>query len=627
MPNSSKKNSNHLYIAYLAIGGILGDIGTSPLYVMLLTFKFLPVTKDNIMGVLSLIVWSFVFLSLKYAWLALDLDNKGEGGTYALLNLIANTKKRLNIKNYKWVIILATFLSMLCGALLLSDGIITPSISVLAAVEGIDVVYPNLSPMIIPIAVLILTGLFSIQRHGTERIAKFFSPIMILWFLSISICGIVSLIKTPWLLKAFSPYYAIYFLYHHPIGIVFPTLGYVVLCITGGEALYADEAHYSKPGIRIAWGFASLCLLINYFGQGAYILATHNASRPFFGMSLIIGHSFYIYMLFLATLAAIIASQAMITGAFSTYSQAMELGMFPRLEVKNTSSKLKGQIYLPVINRIMFIACLATVFIFKSSDRLGDAYGLAVTGAFIGTTLMMNIYFFFNYKNSALRLIFSQGIILFFLCFDTSFFSANVGKIPTGGWFPLVIASGLIFTMLSWKKGTRHLFHSIPKEKMDQFYHILESTRPSILPGTDIYMTANSQIIPASLLHQLKNGSVKEQIVITTVKTTSNPWGIIYDKELIKSYKNGEINLYRVIIEKGYMRLFINLPNIMHELGLDSHPCRYVFGTWNPVTNKKGFRRMLYSYFIFLYKVSPSFTRRFMIPYDMVLYLGSDIEI
>jgi KUP system potassium uptake protein len=557
MSSITKKDSNYIYIAYLAIGGILGDIGTSPLYVMLLTFKLIPITKDNIMGVLSLIVWSFLFLSLKYAWIALNLDNKGEGGTYALLNLITNTKEKMKIKKYKWILILATFLSMLCGALLLSDGIITPSISVLAAIEGIDVVYPNLQHLILPLAILILTGLFSIQKHGTEKIAKFFSPIMILWFISISTCGIISLLKTPWLLKAINPYYGISFIYHHPISVVFATLGYVVLCITGGEALYADEAHYSKPGIRIAWGFASICLIINYFGQGAYILTTHNASRPFFGMSLIIGHFLYIYMLILATLAAIIASQAMITGAFSTYSQAMELGMFPRLEVKNTSTKLKGQIYLPIVNRIMFIACIATVLIFKSSDKLGDAYGLAVTGAFIGTTLMMNIYFFFNYNSDPSKLLVFQCIILFFLCFDSSFFAANVEKIPTGGWFPLIIASGLIFTMFSWKKGTKHLFYSIPKEKINQIYDLIDSIKPSFLLGTDIYMTANSQIIPATLLQQLKNGAIKKQLVITTIKTTANPWGVIYHKELIKSYNNGEVNLYRVIIEKGYMKIML----------------------------------------------------------------------
>ena len=451
--NSGSTLPHSLFLAYLAIGGVLGDIGTSPLYVISLCFKRLPVTRPNVMGVLSLITWSFVFLSTKYAWMALNMDNEGEGGTFALLNLIRKEGRRL--KNNSRSTLIANLvrgagvLAVFCGALLLSDGVITPSISVLAAVEGVEVLYPHLAEYVIPLAAIILTGLFLIQKRGTERVAKLFSPVVIFWFLTIAFVGFMNIRQDLNLIKALSPHYAVKFLVSYPIAIVFPILGYVVLCITGGEALYADEAHYSRASIRLAWAVASICLLVNYFGQGAYILRSPKVANPFFDMAVVFGHGFYLYLLLLATLAAIVASQAMISGSFSTYKQAMELRMFPRLEVRNTSSAARGQIYIPWVNVGLFAACLATVFIFGSADALGDAYGLAVTGAFIGTTLMMSILWFLRHKDVKRQILVLLPVFIVFLIFDSGFFFSNLGKIPTGGWFPLVIGTILVTTMIA----------------------------------------------------------------------------------------------------------------------------------------------------------------------------------
>jgi len=625
---NSVKHPSAFYMGYLAIGGILGDIGTSPLYVMLLVFKFLPVSWDNVLGVLSLIIWSFIFLSLKYAWLALNLDNNGEGGTYALLNLILQAAKKYKGRLKSFLIGLAFILAMACGSLLLSDGVITPSISVLAAIEGIEVVYPHFQDIVIPLAVTILAGLFISQKYGTEKITKFFSPIMILWFLSIAWCGLLSLVHYPKLLLSINPYYAWQFILAHPVTVALSTLGYVVLCITGGEALYADEAHYSKAGIRLAWGFAALCLLSNYLGQAAYLLRTHDLDNPFFGLALQFGHGFYLYMLVLSTLAAIIASQAMITGAFSTYSQAMALRMFPRLEIINTSSKIKGQTYLPVVNKAMFLACLATVIIFRSSDRLGDAYGLAVTGAFIGTSLMMAIYFWMSYQGQFFKLTTFLSLIVFFSFFDLSFFLANLGKIPTGGWFPILISTILIFTMNAWRKGTKLLYQSIPFKSIEDFAHLIKRNNPCVVPGVDVYLSAREQVIPAAFLYQLESGVSKERVVLVSVKTNNHPWGISYEQKLLNQIqiKNKTVSIHQVIIERGYMRLFVNVPGILQELGLtEKEGSRFVFSLWNPIVKSDGINKLLLSYFVILYKLSPTLTNRFGINPKDVYYVGKDI--
>jgi KUP system potassium uptake protein len=620
-----------LLLSYLAIGGVLGDIGTSPLYVISLCFKSLPVTRANVMGVLSLITWSFVFLSTKYAWMALSMDNDGEGGTFALLNLIRKEGRRLKDNGRSLLIAhlvsAAGILSMVCGALLLSDGVITPSISVLAAVEGVEVLYPHLAEYVVPLAAIILTGLFLIQKRGTEKVAKLFSPIVLFWFATIAFVGLMNIRRDPSLIRALSPHYAVMFLFSYPLAIVFPILGYVVLCITGGEALYADEAHYSKHAIRLAWAVASLCLLANYFGQGAYILTSPKATNPFFDMAVVFGHRFYLYLLLLATLAAIVASQAMISGSFSTYKQAMELRMFPRLEVRNTSSATRGQIYIPWVNVGLFTACLTTVFMFRRADALGDAYGLAVTGAFIGTTLMMSVLWFLRHKEVKRQILVLLPVFVVFLLFDSGFFFSNLGKIPTGGWFPLVIGTILVITMVAWEKGSLLVYRNIPKRDSASFLKLVEQMELTRVTGTDIHMTASAKSIAASLIGECANGAIRETVVLVTVKNTELPWGVQYHKQLIGTFHEGRGSIYQVIIEKGYMRLFVNVPNIMDELGFKEEPRRFVFGMWNLIIVEQTWKKWLLRYFRIVYRNSPSLTERFMIPSQFVAYVGGDLEI
>jgi KUP system potassium uptake protein len=625
------KSAGTFFLAYLAIGGVLGDIGTSPLYVMALTFKELPINRGNIMGVLSLITWSFVFLSAKYAWMALKLDNNGEGGTFALLGLIRKEgfrrRQTPGISRRLPLADIAAVFSITCGALLLSDGVITPAISVLAAVEGVEVVYPHLAEMIIPAAVLILTGLFAIQKRGTERIARLFSPVILIWFSAIGIVGILNLSADPNVLVALNPYYALIFIFHHPLGLVFSVFGYVVLCITGGEALYADEAHYSRPAIRLAWLIAAFCLLANYFGQGAFLLTKGRTANPFFGMSVPLGHTVYMLLLVLATLAAIIASQAMITGSYSTYKQAMELRMLPRLEIRNTSTSTTGQIYIPWVNWGLFGACLATIFIFRSSDSLGNAYGLAVTGAFIGTTLMMGIYLFLHHQSQRQRFFAYVPLLGIFLLFDAGFFFSNLGKIPTGGWFPLLVGTFLVAMMIAWEQGSKVLYQSIPKEDIPTFMENLKTAAVTLIPGTRIYMNLNENSAPATLLFDRDGESLRQTCVLVTVKNTNLPWGIHYVKKDLGCFHGGEGKIHQVIIEKGYMRLFVNVPNIMDELGFRDTPRHFVFGFWNIQVLDKTWRRWLLVLFRFIHRNSPSLTHRFMLPADSVVYTGGDIGI
>ncbi len=613
---------------YFAIGGVLGDIGTSPLYVMALIFTVISPTLFNVLGVLSLIFWSFIFLTLKYVIIAVNLDNNGEGGTFALLNLIKKASKISQIKNVK-LLFIATFLSMLCGALLLSDGVITPAISVLSAVEGIEVKYPLLKFYILPVSCGILTMLFLYQKRGTEKIAKTFSPIIIIWFITIGFLGFMSLKNNFLLLKAINPYYAVKFIIHYPFSLIIVIFSYVVLAITGGEALYADVSHYGKFAIRGSWLAASICLLLNYFGQGEYLLTHKNTINPFFALSLNYPHFVYIFLLIIATLAAIIASQAMITGSFSTYKQAMELRMFPRVKVLNTSHKNIGQIYIPIVNKGMFIATILTIFIFKKSVNLGNAYGLAVTGAFIGTTLMMGIFFFIKYYANITKFILISPLLLFFAYFDTTFFFSNLTKIPKGGWYPLLICAFLLITMYAWQLGSKLIYKNIPKCDIQKFKEILHKNKYFLLNGSDIFMSGDENNIPASLLEQEKLGVLKRKTVILTVKNSENPWGINIDTKLISKIKeNGEGEIHQVIIEKGYMRVIVNIPKILEELNLLKEPYRFIFGFWDPIIgNTKKFKKVILKYFIFIYKTAANFNIRFSIPPSKIKYSGGQIEI
>lgn len=627
-----KNGGSPFLMAYMAVGGILGDIGTSPLYVMAIVFSRIKPTRDNILGILSLITLSFVFLTLKYAYLALNLDNDGEGGTFALFALIkrqakALREKGINDPKVRSLVWLASGLSLLCGAFLLGDGIITPSISVLSAFEGVQVVYPRLHPWVIPLTVAVLAALFSIQRRGTERIARLFSPVMLLWFTAIATLGWINILKVPWILKAADPYYAVRFIAHEPLALTFAVMGIVFLCITGGEAMYADMSHYSKQGIRLAWAFAAFCLLSNYFGQGAFLLTTGHHENILFALSYSQGKGVYFGMLVLATLAAIIASQAIITGSYTTYKQAMELHHLPRLEVKVTSPRHPGQIYIAPVNWFMMVACLFTVLFFKSSAALGAAYGLAVTGAFVGNTINMGGCLYLRHYQEPKGFMRYIPLILLFLLFDTAFFTSNLGKIPSGGWFPLMVCAFLITTMLAWHRGSYLLYRSIPKEERRGFVQRLKETDLVVLPGISVYMVRDTQRVPASLIMEAEEGVLRERIILVTVVSRHYPWGIDYEKELLGKIAKGRVEVYQVFIEKGFMRSFVHVPHVLDSLDFENEHRRYVFGDWHVFVPLPPKRNLLLRYFAFIYRVVPPLTAKFLIPKDQVVYIGGDVEI
>jgi len=619
-------------MAYMAVGGILGDIGTSPLYVMAIIFARLKPTRDNILGILSLITLAFVFLTLKYAYLALNLDNEGEGGTFALFALIKRhakilKEKGINDPKVKSLVGLASGLSLLCGAFLLGDGIITPSISVLSAFEGVQVVYPQLHPWVIPLTVVVLVILFSLQRRGTERIARLFSPIMLLWFTAIATLGWINILKVPWILKAANPYYALRLLTHEPVTLTFAVMGIVFLCITGGEAMYADMSHYSKQGIRLAWTFAAFCLLSNYFGQGAFLFTTGHHENILFALSYNQGKGIYLGMLALATLAAIIASQAIITGSYTTYKQAMELHHLPRLEVKMTSPRHPGQIYIAPVNWFMMVACLFTVLFFKSSAALGAAYGLAVTGAFVGNTVNMGGCLYLQHYQETKEFIKYIPLLLLFLIFDSVFFSSNLGKIPSGGWFPLMVCAFLIITMLAWHKGSYLLYKNIPKEDRREFAKRLKEADMAVLPGISVYMVRDTQRVPASLIMEAEEGVLREQILLVTVTSHHYPWGIDYEKELLGKIAKDRVEIYQVFIDKGFMRSFAPVPHVLDSLDFKGEHRRYVFGDWHVLVPLPPKKNLLLRYFAFIYRVVPPLTGKFLIPKDQVVYIGGDVEI
>jgi KUP system potassium uptake protein len=620
-------------MAYLAIGGILGDIGTSPLYVMSIVFGRLKTTQENVMGILSLITLSFIFLTLKYAYLALNLDNEGEGGTFALQTRIKKEERRLRehgiaSKRIVFIVVISTVLSLFSGALLLSDGIITPSISVLSAIEGIQVVYPHLHNWVIPITILILMALFSIQKRGTEKVARLFSPVMIIWFAAIGVLGIMNVVRSPWILRALNPLYALRFLAHAPPTLSFTVMGIVFLCITGGEALYADMSHYSKNGIRMAWGIAAICLLINYFGQGAYLLRTGIHKHLFFAMGYQEGTAVYGGLLILASLAAIIASQAIITGSYTTYKLAMELKHLPRVEIKSTSPKHPGQIYITSVNWMLLIACMFVVLFFQRSDALGDAYGLAVTGAFIGTTLLMSSCLYITNYLKPWRFWTVAPLLMLFLIFDTAFFSSNLGKIPTGGWFPILVSIILATTMMAWRKGTSILYRKMPKEEIKSFLQRLKNEEAlSCIEGTRVYMTMNTDKIPATLLLDAMDGYLHKKILLVSVETKDHPWGVNYEHKLLGRMGGDNIELYEVKIEKGYMRSFVHVPHILDALNLGDENRQYVFGHWQVKVPFPPRKNVLLKYFSLIYRLLPPMTRHFRTPKERVIYMGGEIEI
>ncbi len=510
-----------------AIGVVYGDIGTSVLYAMKEVFGsgHVPFTPENVFGILSIFFWTLtVIVSLKYVTLVLRADNHGEGGLVAMLALASQSvKDRPRVRR----ILMPVGIFGTC--LFYGDGVITPAISVLSAVEGLEIISPALHRYIIPLTLLILLALFLVQKRGTAGIGKFFGPITLLWFACIAVLGVVEIADHPGILWAISPHYALGFMWNQP-GVTFVILGAVVLCVTGGEALYADMGHFGKKPIRLAW-FAIVmpALTLNYFGQGALLLdKPESVKNPFFLMA---PDWALMPLVGLATMATVIASQALISGAFSVTKQVIQLGYLPRLRVLHTSVKDTGQIYLPFVNWGLFVAIVLAVVMFKSSSNLAAAYGIAVCTDMLITTVLT--FFVIRYSwNYPLAL--CIGATGFFFIVDFAFWASNLLKLFDGGWFPLLIGGAIFTLMATWKDGRRLLTIKLRADAIDltSFLEAVFVSPPARVDGTAVFLTSDVGSVPTAMLHNLKHNKVlHENNLFVTVRSHEVPW-IGLDKRL-----------------------------------------------------------------------------------------------
>jgi KUP system potassium uptake protein len=586
-------------LAVAALGVVYGDIGTSPLYTVKQCFEGAVVTHARVYGVLSLIAWSlFLVVTVKYVIVLMRADNRGEGGILALMVLaLRATLRRPN----RWVL----WAGLFGAALFYGDGVLTPAISVLSAVEGLKVSTPELEPFVIPLTLLLLVMLFVAQRRGTGRVGGFFGPIIIVWFVTIALLGLKEISRHLSIMRALNPLYGIDLIRHDPVA-GFVLLGAVVLAVTGAEALYADMGHFGRGPIRRAWmRFAFPALLLNYFGQGALLLAHPDAVKnPFF---LLAPDWFVLPLVVLASTATVIASQAVISGAFSLTAQAVQLGYLPRMNVRHTSEREMGQVYVPAINNMLLVAVAATVLGFRSSDALGAAYGIAVTGTMTVTTVLA-----FTHLRHGARWKLWQLIPLFalFITVDLSFFSANLLKVLEGGWYPLVIALALYAVMMTWiwgrgKLGRQRVSSGMPLEML---VSSLRPGHPARVPGTAIYMTAQVNNVPAALLHNMKHNKVlHERNVLMTVQTADVPRLPEADRLEIRHFDQ---NFHTVRIRYG----FAEEPDIPRALAL----CRV-----------GGFRFNLMdtSFFVGHEKIVPNRRTRWLIPFKRLFVLLSELAL
>ncbi|HET7359150.1 MAG TPA: potassium transporter Kup [Rhodanobacteraceae bacterium] len=503
-----------------AIGVVFGDIGTSPLYTMKEAFNGehgMPATALNVMGVLSLVLWTLVMVvAVKYVSFIMRADNKGEGGIMAMMTL-ALRASRASARMRRIIVLLA----LLGAALFYGDGVITPSITVLSAIEGLELAAPGLDDWVVPIAVAVLLLVFWFQRHGTAKVGRIFGPVMSLWFVCLGAIGIWNIVQHPVVLEAIDPWYAVQFFLQHGWG-SFVVLGAVVLCVTGAEALYTDMGHFGRFPIRTAWfGFVMPGLMLNYFGQGALLLVSPEAARNPFYLAV---PDWSLYpMIALATIAAVIASQAVISGAFSVTRQAIQLGFLPRMPVVHTSREAIGQIFLPWVNRALMVAVIFTVVFFGSSNALAGAYGIAVTGTMVIDTVLALIVARRLWGWSLPALL---GLGAVFLVIDLSFFGANTLKIPQGGWFPLVLGLGLFSMLTTWRRGRELVVREIKQGglALEPFIENIAEHPPLRVPGTAVFLTANLEAVPHALLHNLKHNKVlHERNVLLTVETLETP--------------------------------------------------------------------------------------------------------
>ena len=610
-----------------ALGVVYGDIGTSPLYTIQasLNGSGVGVGQDSVLGILSILFWLvMIVVSVKYVILVLRADNKGEGGVLALMELaIRNIKPR-----YRPILLV---LGIFGACLFYGDSVITPAISVLSALEGISVISDRFDDWILPLSVIIMIGLFMIQSHGTGLVGRLFGPIMFVWFLTLGLLGIWNIIDNPVVLLALEPIYALRFIMNDPLH-SFLLLGYVVLALTGAEALYADMGHFGRPAISRAWfWFVLPALLLCYFGQGAMVIQNPAAAKNPFFMSVPVWG--LIPMVILATMATIIASQAVISGAFSVTRQAVQIGLWPRMEILHTSSEEEGQIYMPRVNGLLFVAVVVLVLVFQSSEKLAHAYGFAVTGTMLITSILAFSVMPGMYKGFRRTVIYA--LLCIFLIIDVLLFSANAIKIEEGGWLPLLIALGLFSLMMTWRKGRERLdrIDIDEAQQLKPFLNMLLHDTVPRVPGTAVFMHSNPQRVPSALLHNLKHNKVlHEQLVFLSVKSADVPFISQADRFVISEV---DANAWQVTATYGFKQE-PNVPEVLEQVHA-AHPqidlspmvvsyfmSRQTIMVSNRAPLIKRYRRRL---FAFMSRNAARSTRFYKIPPNRVIEMGIQVEL
>jgi len=607
-----------------ALGVVFGDIGTSPLYALRECFAgshAIPVTTANVLGVLSLIVWSLVItVSIKYVLFVMRADNEGEGGILALVALVRGKPGRF----HGTLIAIGLF----GAALLYGDGMITPAISVLSAVEGLSVATHVFEPYIVPITVVILIGLFMAQSRGTSGIGAVFGPIMVVWFTTIAVLGIGPIMRNTRVFSALDPLYAYEFFAIHKLG-AFATLGSVFLAITGAEALYADMGHFGARPIRVAWFSLVLpTLVINYFGQGALLLEHPDARmNPFYNLA----PSWGLYpLVVLSTTAAVIASQAIISGAFSMTQQAIQLGYSPRFSIQHTSAHEKGQVYIPEINWLLMFATVGLVLGFESSTNLAAAYGIAVTTTMVITTLLAYVVTREHWGWSPLK---AGSVTAVFFALDLIFFGANLIKIEYGGWFPLLVAAIVYTVMSTWKRGRElvvELLHAA-EVPLDVFFKQIAENPPVRVPGTAVFMTARPEGAPPILVHHLKHNKVlHEKVVLLTVSMLDTPTRGATEMIEVQPVAGG---FYRVIARFGFMETpdvpaALRAARDQYGLGWREDDTTFYLADLTLLANARiGMSTWRDKLFIFLSRNARRATNFFQVPPDRVVEIGIQLEI
>jgi KUP system potassium uptake protein len=620
-PASQQSSRRYLLTLSLgALGVVYGDIGTSPLYALRECFRghhaVVP-TPENVLGILSLIFWSLVvIISLKYLVLVMRADNRGEGGILALMSLVRARRGRAVLIG----------LGLFGAALLYGDGMITPAISVLSAIEGLEVATPVVTPYVVPITVVVLIALFFLQRFGTARVGAMFGPVMMLWFAVIAILGVMHIVREPRVLDAVNPEYAVrFFIENGRHG--FLVLGAVFLCVTGGEALYADMGHFGARPIRIAWFIIVFpCLVLNYFGQGALLLHNPRATdHPFFQM----GPAWSRYpLVILATVATVIASQAVISGAFSLSRQAVQLGYAPRLMVRHTSAREIGQIYIPSVNWALMVCAIGLVIAFRQSTALAAAYGVAVTATMAITTALLSMVEKERWGWSIITVVVVTAPLLFI---DLAFFAANAIKIREGGWFPLAVAVIVFTLMTTWRTGRHVLTERLAAQSLS-IEHFLRDLANNVIPrvpGTAVFMSRNSDGIPTALLHNVKHNKIVHQRVVLLSVNVEETASIV-EEERFQWHDLG-YGIYRLVVRFGFME-DPNIPALLARVkgpvSFDPMATSYFLGRETLIaTRQPGMAIWRERLFGWMMRNASSASQYFCLPPNQVIELGAQMEI